>query len=122
MKKVLVILSILFLTFSTHAFALNQSSCEKALLSLMWEDIYKAIDDHYDIEGVQSWKTKVLDLKMTNGLSFEITLQLDTFVGAHNTIGTDKLKFVKEVPDGIKLVSYKHTPSKHKNEILKWYR
>jgi hypothetical protein len=107
---------------STSSLATNQTTCEKAFLSLMWEEIHQAIDEYYDIEGVQAWKMKVLDLKMTNGLSFEAIIQLETFVGAHNTIGTDKLKFIKEVPDGIKLVSYKHTPSKHKDEVLKWFR
>jgi hypothetical protein len=121
-KKVIVILSILFLMSSTPALATNQTTCEKAFLSLMWEEIHHAIDEYYDIEGVQAWKMDVLDLKMTNGLSFEAIIQLETFVGAHNTIGTDKLKFIKEVPDGIKLVSFKHTPSKHKDEVLKWYR
>lgn len=122
MKKVLVIFSTLYLMFSSSAVASNESTCEKALLSLMWEDIYNAVEEHYNIEGgVQSWNKKVLDLKMTNGLTFEITIQLDAFVGAHNTIGTDILKFVREGPEGLKLVSYKHTPSKHKKEILEWY-
>jgi hypothetical protein len=121
-KKVIVILSLLFLTSSTTALATNQATYEKAFLSLMWEEIQQAIDEYYDIEGVQAWKMKVLDLKMTNGLSFEAIIQFETFDGAHNTIGTDKLKLIKEVPDGIKLNSYKHTPSKHKDDVLKWYR
>jgi hypothetical protein len=121
-KKVIVIWSLVFLMTSTPASAINQTTCEKAFLSLMWEEIHQAMDEYYDIDGVQAWKMKVLDLKMTNGLSFEAIIQLETFIGAHNTIGTDKLKFIKEVPDGIKLVSYNHTPSKHKDEILKWYR
>lgn len=123
MKKVLVIFTTLFLIlmFSTPTIASNQSTCEDALLSLMWEDIRKATVEHYDLNDVQYWNEKVLELKITNGLSFEITIQLDAFVGAHNTIGTDTLKFVREVPDGLKLVSYKHTPSKEKKEILEWY-
>lgn len=108
--------------FSTPTISSNQSTCEDALLSLMWEDIQKAIvEHHYDIKDIQSSDEKVLDLKMTNGLSFEITIQLDAFVDAHNTIGTDTLKFVREANDGLKLVSYKHTPSKEKKEILEWY-
>jgi hypothetical protein len=107
---------------STPALAINQTTCEKAFLSLMWEEIHQAMNEYYDIDGVQAWKMKILDLKMTNGLSFEVIIQLETFIGAHNTIGTDKLKFIKEAPDGIKLVSYNHTPSKLKDEILKWYR
>jgi hypothetical protein len=121
-KKVIVIWSLVFLMSSTPASAINQTTCEKAFLSLMWEEIHQAMDEYYDIDGVQAWKMKVLDIKMTNGLSFEAIIQLETFIGAHNTIGTDKLKFIKEVPDGIKLVSYNHTPSKHKDEILKLYR
>lgn len=96
MKKVLVIFTTLFLIliFSTPTIASNQSTCEDALLSLMWEYIRKAIVEHYDIKDVQSSDEKVLDLKMKNGLSFEITIQLDAFITAHNTIGTDTLKFV----------------------------
>ncbi|WP_163539581.1 DUF3888 domain-containing protein [Gracilibacillus sp. YIM 98692] len=124
MKKVLIIFLSLFLMFSTPAFASNQSNYEKALLSLMWEEIYRAVDEYYlnneGLTGVQTWNKKVLDLKMTDGLSFEITIQLDAFVGAHNTIGTDTLKFTREI-DGLKLVNYNHTPSKHKEEILEWY-
>nr|WP_275955877.1 DUF3888 domain-containing protein [Oceanobacillus polygoni] len=107
--------------FSTPTIASKQSTLEDALLSLMWEDVRKATVEHYDLNDVQYWNEKVLELKMTNGLSFEITIQLDAFVGAHNTIGTDTLKFVREIPDGLKLVSYKHTPSKEKKEILEWY-
>src|SRR5690625_4260612 len=100
----------LSLMFSTPTIASNLPACEDALLSLMWEDVQKAIvEHHYDIKDIQSSDGKVLELKMTNGLSFEITIQIDTFVGAHNTIGTDTLKFVREVPDGLKLISYKHT-------------
>lgn len=124
MEKVLVIFTTLFfsLMVSTTTIASNQSTCEDALLSLMWEDIQKAIvEHHYDIKDIQAFDEKVLDLKMKNGLSFEITIQLNVFVGAHNTIGTDTLKFVREVPDGLKLVSYKHIPSKEKKEILEWY-
>ncbi|WP_188455738.1 hypothetical protein [Virgibacillus oceani] len=45
--------------FSTPALASNQSTYEKALLSLMWDDIYKAVDEHYDIKGIQTWNEKV---------------------------------------------------------------
>ncbi|OZU87590.1 hypothetical protein CIL03_15995 [Virgibacillus indicus] len=123
MKKVLVIFTmlLLILMFSTPAIASNQSTYEDALLSLMWEDIRKAVVEYYDIKDVQSSNEKILDLEMKNALDFEITIQLDAFIGAHNTIGTDKLKFVREAPDGLKLVSYKHTPSKYKKEILERY-
>jgi hypothetical protein len=30
---------------STPAFAINQTTCEKAFLSLMWEEIHQAMDD-----------------------------------------------------------------------------
>ncbi len=108
---------------STPTMASNQSDFEKALLSLMWEDIDKAVDNYYDIEDVhvQYYDQKVIDLKMKNALDFEITIQLNAFIGAHNTIGTDTLTFVTEEPNKLKLVNYKHTPTKEKKEILEWY-
>lgn len=124
MKKVLVIFTTMFLiiAFSTPTIASNRSNCENALLSLMWEDIRKAVNEyHHDIEGVQFFNEKILDIKMKNALDFEITIQLEAFVGAHNTIGTDTLKFIREAPAGLKLVSYKHNPSKDKKEILEWF-
>jgi Protein of unknown function (DUF3888) len=106
--------------FSTPTIASNQTY-EKALLSLMWEDIDKAVVEYYDIKDVQSSDEKILDLKMKNALDFEITIQLNAFIGAHNTIGTDTLTFVRESPNKLKLVKYKHTPTKEKEEILDWY-
>ncbi|MGP4064038.1 DUF3888 domain-containing protein [Oceanobacillus sp. M65] len=64
---------------------------------------------------------KIVDLKTKNALDFEITIQLDAFIGAHNTIGTDTLTFETEAPNKLKLVNYKHTPTKEKKEILEWY-
>ncbi|WP_405100158.1 DUF3888 domain-containing protein [Oceanobacillus sp. FSL H7-0719] len=124
MKKIFVFFTALFLTFmiAVPSSASNQTACESALLSLMWDDIQAALTAHHsEIKDIQSFDEKVVELKMTNGLSFEITIQLDAFVGAHNTIGTDTLKFIREVPDGLKLVSYKHKPTKKKKEILEWY-
>src|SRR5690606_13376716 len=100
--------------------AYNKSECEKALTSLMFDDIYKAVNENYDIKDVQFENEKILDLKMSSGLTFYITVQISTFIGAHNTIGTDTLQFKREI-DGLKLVSYDHKPSKDKDEILKWY-
>lgn len=100
--------------------ASTQSTCEKALISLMWEDINKAVNKNYNFEGVQVWNERIISLKMTGGLTFETSVQIDTFIGAHNTIGTDTLILTREL-NGLKLISYKPTPSKHKNEILEWY-
>lgn len=118
MKKAVVIFSALFLIlmFSTPTFASDQSAYEKALLSLLWEDIDRAVVEYYDIKDVQYFDEKILDLKMKNTLDFEITIQLAAFIGAHNTIGTDTLTFVQEAPDKLKLVHYKHTPSKEKRK------
>ncbi|WP_246145557.1 DUF3888 domain-containing protein [Bacillus rubiinfantis] len=102
-----------------NAQAANNSPCEKALLSLMWEDINNAIAKQYDF-GVSIWNEKIVQLQMQNGLTFQITIQGDVYVGAHNTFGTDTITFEREI-DGLKLVSYKHTPSKDKQEILDWY-
>lgn len=123
MKKGLTIFTTLFLVFlsSTPTIASNQSNCENALISLMWEDIHKAVNEYYyDIEGVQFTDEKILNIKMKNALDFEITIKIDTFIGAHNTIGTDTLKFVQEELK-LNLVSYKHNPSKDKKEILEWF-
>lgn len=100
--------------------AADQSEYEKALLSLMFEDIYKAVNESYDFEGIQFEKKKIMDLKMTNGLTFDITVQISTFIGAHHTIGTDTLRFKREI-GALKLVNYNHSPSEHKEKILEWY-
>ncbi|GEL77801.1 DUF3888 domain-containing protein [Tenuibacillus multivorans] len=55
---------------------------------------------------------------MTNHRSFVIIIEIDSFVGAHNTIGTDELKFVRK--DDVQLINYKHTPSPNKEKILEF--
>ncbi|MGM7682791.1 DUF3888 domain-containing protein [Cytobacillus sp. Hm23] len=120
MSKTILLFLFLLIPFAHVVEASDQSECEKALLSLMFEDIYKAVNENYEFEGVQFENWKITDLKMTNGLTFDITVQISTFIGAHNTIGTDTLKFKREI-DGLQLVSFDHIPSEHKDEILEWY-
>lgn len=121
MRKIIALSLFLFIIpIVPTADALDQSECEKALTSLMFDDIYKAVNKNYDFKGVEFENEKVLDLKMTNGLTFDITIQISTFVGAHNTIGTDTLRFKREI-NGLELVSYDHKPSEDKDKILKWY-
>lgn len=98
----------------------NKSECEKALISLMFDDSYKAVNENHNIKEVEFKNEKILYLKMTSGLTFDVTIQISTFIGAHNTIGTDTLQFKRDI-DGLKLVSYVHKPSEDKDEILKWY-
>lgn len=120
MGKVILFSLAFFTILVPLAEASEQTECEKALLSMMFDDIYKAVNEHFEYEGVQFTDEKVLDLKVTNGLSFDITIQISTFLGAHNIIGTDTLRFKREV-GGIKLVDYRHTLSEYKQEILDWY-
>jgi hypothetical protein len=117
-KKIIVLLPLLLL-FVTNVEAANKSKYEKAILSLMWDDIYKAINEHYDFE-VSIWNEKILNLDMQNGLTFKITIQGDVYVGAHNTFGTYTLTFERGI-EGLKLLEYKHIPSKDEKEILDWY-
>ncbi|MBD8068773.1 DUF3888 domain-containing protein [Bacillus sp. PS06] len=124
-KNILLTMLILFIAGSSAAAASqstneDQSPFEKALVSLMFEDIYKAVEENYEFDGVQSWQHKVVNLKMKNDIEFVITIQIETFIGAHNIIGTDYLTFKRD-DDGLQLINYKHVPSKDKKEILEWY-
>ncbi|TFB23904.1 DUF3888 domain-containing protein [Filobacillus milosensis] len=120
MRNIIVITVFLLVLFVPIAEASAQTDYEKALISLMFEDIHKTVDEYYGFEGVQFFDEEILELKMTGGLSFDVAVKISTFIGAHNTIGTDTLKFRREV-EGLKLISYNHIPSEHKEEILEWY-
>lgn len=126
MRKINSLALLLLFLFGTNAEAATQSNkedqfpYEKALLSLMFEDIYKAVNENYDFEGVQFYRGKVLYLKMEGGLSFVITIQIETFIGAHNDIGTDTLTFKRDV-NGLKLTDYKHVASPQQKQNLEWY-
>lgn len=50
MKKTLVILCLMLFLFAPNVKASNESACEEALLSLLWKDINKAVDQHYNID------------------------------------------------------------------------
>ena len=127
MRKIVSLTLLLLLLFGTNAEAATQSAkehqlpYEKALLSLMFEDIYKAVKENYDFEGVQFYRGKVLYLKMEGGLSFVITIQIETFIGAHNDIGTDTLTFKRDINNGLKLTNYKHTVSPQQKQNLEWF-
>jgi hypothetical protein len=118
-KKIIVVLFLLYPLLAGNVQATNETQCEKALLSLMWEDINKAIAEQYDFE-VSIWNKKILHLEMLNGLTFRITIQGDVYVGAHNTFGTDTMTFERGI-EGLKLLDYKQKPLKNKQEILDWY-
>lgn len=122
MYRIAVFLLLLFLInpVTSKVEATGQSDYEKAVLSLMFDQIYKAVNDNYDIQGVQFEDQKILSLNMTNGLTFDVTIQIQTFIGAHNTIGTDTLRFKREL-NGVKLVRYSHHPSPHSDELIKLY-
>lgn len=126
MRKIISLVLILLFLFGINAEAATQSTkkdqlpYEKALLSLMFEDIYKAVEENYDFEGVQFYGGKVLYLKMEGGLSFVITIQIETFIGAHNDIGTDTLTFKRDI-NGLKLTNYKHSASPQQKQNLDWF-
>jgi len=119
-KNIPTLSLLLIIFFAPYAEADNQTDYEKAMISMMFEEINKSVNENYDFKGVQFTDGKILELKMTDGLSFIITIQISTFIGAHNIIGIDQLKFKREL-DGLKLVNYEHTPSEYKEEILRWY-
>ncbi|WEG14419.1 DUF3888 domain-containing protein [Pullulanibacillus sp. KACC 23026] len=126
MRKIISMTLLLLFLFGTNSDAAAQSTMkepfpfEKVLLSLMFEDIHKAVNENYDFEGVQFYRGRVLYLKMEGGLSFIITIQIETFIGAHNDIGTDTLTFKRDV-NGLKLTDYKHAASPQQKQNLEWY-
>lgn len=119
MKKFLflVFLSIYFLSISssdayseTTTQQKNNSIKDDAIISLLLDDINKAVQSYYNDPNKSFWKAKIIDLKrIGEGIyEFEVTIEIETFEGAHNPpYGKDILVFSREI-EGIKLIKYQH--------------
>src|SRR5690625_3434898 len=104
---------LLIIFFAPYAEADNQTDYEKAMISMMFEEINKSVNENYDFKGVQFTDGKILELKMTDRLSFIITIQISIFIGVHNIIGIDHLIFKLELNE-LNLINYENTPSEYK--------
>lgn len=113
----LVFLSIYFLSISssdayseTTTQQKNNSIKDDAIISLLLDDINKAVQSYYNDPNKSFWKAKIIDLKrIGEGIyEFEVTIEIETFEGAHNPpYGKDILVFSREI-EGIKLIKYQH--------------
>jgi hypothetical protein len=113
----LVYLTIFFFSFSigdayseTTTQQTNNLIKDDAIISLLLDDINKAIQTYYDDPNKSFWKAKIIDLKrIGEGIyEFEVTIELETFEGAHNPpYGKDILVFLRKI-EGIKLIKYQH--------------
>jgi hypothetical protein len=119
LKKILflVFLTIFFFSISigdaysdTTTQQTNNLIKDDAIISLLLDDINKAIQTFYNDPNKSFWKAKIIDLKrIGEGIyEFEVTIELETFEGAHNPpYGKDILIFSRKI-EGIKLVKYQH--------------
>jgi hypothetical protein len=113
----LVFLTIFFFSISTGG-AYSESTTQQtnnlikdnAIISLLLDDINKAIQTYYNDPNKSFWKAKIIDLKsIGEGIyEFEVTIKLETFKGAHNPpYAEDILVFSRKI-EGIKLIKYQH--------------
>jgi hypothetical protein len=93
---------------STHK--TNNPINDDAIISLLLDEINEAIQNYYKDPNKSFWKAKIIDLKrIGDGIyEFEVSIELETFEGAHNPpYGKDTLVFTRKI-EGIKLIKYLH--------------
>ncbi|MED4355028.1 DUF3888 domain-containing protein [Schinkia azotoformans] len=88
----------------------TQSKCkinDDLILSLFTPKINAAVEQYYN-ERRQYWREKIINIKEIGNYKYEVTIQIETFVGAHDApVGKDTLVFTTNLND-IKLKKYTH--------------
>lgn len=87
---------------------------EDMIMSLLTPHIVREVQGYYgkdaevDLPGI-----KVLEVKRSSeysGFKFKVKIQVEPFVGAHNSIGIDNLIFTIQ-PTGVRLEKFNHIKS-----------
>lgn len=77
--------------------------------------ISKAIVDYYGKSyNFDNWSTDILSVERPNGNRTElfiIKLQVNPYIGAHNTVGTDNITFIVSAGGNVKIEKFEHIKS-----------
>lgn len=88
----------------------TQPNCkinDDLILSLFTPKINDAVEQYYN-ERRQYWREKIINIKEIGNYKYELTIQIETFVGAHDApVGKDTLVFTTNLND-IKLKKFTH--------------
>lgn len=142
MKKLLLIFTSILLIIcspiSKICFAANNENpamlndppaLQNIIARLMIKDIQKAVDNYYleylfnspQIEVYEhKSSTKVLDIGYdSNNNLYLITIEVHPYIGAHNTIGHDRITFEISGSANVKVREFKHIKS---FELVPWLK
>lgn len=99
----------------------NPEGLQNVIARLIIEDIQKVVDDYYSeflfsppqIEVYESKSaTKITDINFdTENNIYVITLEVKPYVGAHNTIGHDRIIFEIDGAGNVKFQKFQHLKS-----------
>ncbi len=91
-----------------------EETYQDIIMTLLAPHIIREVEKYYGKDAeIDLFSIKVLEAKRTvehRGFKFKLKIQVDPFIGPHNTIGVDNLTFIIQ-PSGVKLEKFEHIKS-----------
>ena len=99
-------------------------SCQEIIYGFLYQDINNAVSAFYsqqlsEIIQLDTFSYKITDIKNIQGQTYQITVEVQPFVRAHNYIGKDRITFELTPNTKPRLISYKNIENKV-DEYKEW--